>query len=108
MMLLQIYFAVPEEKGGAFEAMFAETYVPALKKQVGYQGSTLLRIFAPAVSQEIGAAETPFNYQMELRFDSEANRRLWVASPEHGAAWSQAQALASDVAWRGYDVAGEG
>lgn len=105
-MLLQIYFAVPPERGGAFEFMFTAVYVPALQQQVGYQGSTLLRLFPPAVSQEIGAAETTFNYQMELRFDTEANRRLWVASPEHKIAWSQAQLLATDVAWRGYDVVG--
>jgi len=104
MILLQIYFAVPPENAGAFEAMFGDAYAPALEKQVGYVGSTLLRLFPPATAQEIGGAETPFNYQMELRFDTEANRRLWAASAEHAVVWPQAQGLASQVAWRGYDV----
>jgi len=104
MILLQIYFAIPQENAGAFEAMFADAYVPALEKQAGYAGSTLLRLFPPATTEEIGGATTPFNYQMELRFDTEANRRLWAASAEHAVVWPLAQGLASEVAWRGYDV----
>jgi hypothetical protein len=104
MILLQIYFT--EEKAGAFEAMFADAYVPAMKKQTGYLGSTLLRLFPAAITQEIGAADTPFNYQMELRFDTEANRRLWAASDEHAVVWPLAQAMSSAVAWRGSDVVG--
>lgn len=106
MIQLQIYFAVAEEKAAGFEAMFAEAYVPALQKQPGYQGATLLRLFPAGFAQEIGAAPTPYNYQMELRFDTEANRRLWANSPEHSVVWPQAQALAQEVAWRGYDVIG--
>jgi len=106
MILLQIYFAVAEEQAGAFEAMFADDYAPAMEKQPGYLGSTLLRLFPPNVAQEIGGAETPFNYQMELRFDTEANRRLWAASDEHAVVWPMAQEMSSAVAWRGYDVVG--
>ncbi|MBI3961044.1 MAG: hypothetical protein HY328_19705 [Chloroflexi bacterium] len=106
MILLQIYFVIADEQAASFEAMFVDAYVPALEKQPGYAGATLLRLFPPAVAQEIGAAETPFNYQMELRFDTEANRRLWAASAEHSVVWPQAQGMASQVAWRGYDVVG--
>lgn len=106
MILLQIYFTVAEEQASAFEAMYADAYVSALEKQTGYLGATLLRLFPAAVAQEIGAAETPFNYQMELRFDTEANRRRWAASAEHAVVWPLAQAMSSRVAWRGYDVVG--
>lgn len=106
MILLQIYFTVAEEEATAFEAMFADAYAPAMEKQPGYLGSTLLRLFSPDVAQEIGAAETPYNYQMELRFDTEANRRRWAASAEHAVVWPLAQRMSSSVAWRGYDVVG--
>ena len=106
-MLLQIYFEVSPESAGGFERMYAEAYVPALKKQQGYLGSKLLRLFPPDLAREIEAAETDFNYQMELVFDTEENRRRWVASKEHAAVWTQAEQMAEDVAWRGYDVAGE-
>ena len=106
MILLQIYFTVADENARSFEVMFADAYLPALHKQPGYQTATLLRLFPPPVAQEIGAAETPYNYQMELRFDTEANRRLWAASAEHSVVWPLAQGMAGAVAWRGYDVAG--
>ena len=106
-MLLQIYFEVPPSGGSDFEKMYAEVYVPALKKQQGYLSSKLLRLFPPDVAGEIEAAKTDFNYQMELVFDTEENRRLWVASDEHQVAWPQAEKMATQVAWRGYDVAGE-
>ena len=106
MMLLQIYFKVSDGKGEAFEAMYEEVYVPAMRKQKGYLGSNLLRLFPSEVHSEIEAEDTEFNYQMELTFDTEENRRAWVASDEHQVAWPAAQELTESVAWRGYDIAG--
>ena len=106
-MLLQIYFRVSEENGQAFEDMFRDVYVPAMQVQEGYIGSRLLRLFPPEIHQEINARDTEFNYQMNLVFDTEENRRKWAASEEHSVAFPKAQSLAEDVAWRAYDVAGE-
>ena len=106
-MLLQIYFDVSPEKADEFQRMYANAYVPALRKQKGYQGSKLLRLFPPEIVREIEAAETEFNFQMELMFDTEENRRLWAASDEHTRVWPMAQGLAHKVAWRGYDIAGD-
>lgn len=105
-MLLQIYFSVSAENADAFERMYADVYAPALRKQQGYINSRCLRIFAPVTSQEIGAEPAAFNYQLELVFDTEANRRLWASSDEHSRAWPQATALAQSVSWRGYDIVG--
>lgn len=106
MILLQIYFDVPSEKERDFESMYAEAYVPALRKQKGYLGSKLLRLFPPDVVKEIEAAPTEFNYQMELMFDTEENRRLWVASEEHSLVWPLAAGMTQNVAWRGFDIVG--
>ena len=105
MMLLQIYFEVAPEMAQDFEAMFNEVYVPAMRVQQGYVGSKLLRLFPSEVAEEIQAAPTAFNYQMELMFDTEENRRRWAASEQHQVAWPKASGMARDVAWRGYDVA---
>ena len=104
MMLLQIYFEVPEANHKAFEQLYTENYVPALQIQEGYLRSNLLRVFPPNIAQEIDAAPTPFNYQMELIFDTEANRRRWVASEEHQQVWPMAAALAISVAHCGYNL----
>lgn len=104
MMLLQIYFQVSLEKAKDFEAMYRDVYVPALNKQHGYVRSNLLRLFPKETLDEIEAEITEFNYQMELVFDSEENRRKWVDCPEHQQAWPAAEALVRKAAWRGYDV----
>ena len=106
-MLLQIYFKVNEENGQAFEDMFKDVYVPAMQVQDGYLGSRLLRLFPDEIHKEINARETEFNYQMNLVFDTEENRRKWAASDEHQVAFPKAKELVEDVQWRGYDVAVE-
>ena len=53
-----------------------------------------------------GDSMMKFNYQMELVFDTEKNRRKWVASKEHAVAWPHASGMAKKVAWRGFDVVG--
>ena len=107
MMVLHIDFEVAPEQESAFEAAYRDRYVPALRVQTGYLRSKLTKVFAPALVAEIDAAPTPYNYQMELVFDTEANRRRWVASPEHAVVWPLASGLARAVRWRGYDVVGE-
>lgn len=105
MMLLQIYFDIPAGREADFERLYREVYAPALRKQAGYRGSQLLRLFPPDVAREIDAAPAEHTYQMELVFDTEENRRRWAASPEHQVAWPQASGMALRVAWRGYDIA---
>jgi hypothetical protein len=105
MILLQIYFEIAPEQADSFQAMYANQYAPALRKQQGYLSSRLLRLFPANVAAEIEADPTPFTYQMELLFDSETNRRRWAASAEHSVVWPVAAGMAKSVAWRGYDVA---
>lgn len=104
MVQLQIHFQVSLEKAKDFEAMYRDVYVPALDKQRGYIRSNLLHLFPKETAAEIEAEPTDFNYQMELVFDTEENRRKWVDSPEHQQAWPVAEALVRKAAWRGYDV----
>ena len=104
-MTLQMDFVVAKEKSAAFEKMYSSIYVPAMKVQKGYLGSKLIRLFSDNYEKEILAEPSTYNYQMQIYFASEADRKLWVASPEHvKKAWPSAQALAKTVKWRGYDV----
>lgn len=104
MMTLQIYFRVSENQVGEFLQMYEEAYAPALREQDGYLSSRLLEVFPGDLAAEIEAAPTEFNFQMELTFDTEENRRRWVASRQHAEVWPRAQGLAEDVAWRGFFV----
>lgn len=106
-MALQMDFVVLKENSEAFEKMYNSIYVPAMKVQQGYLGSRLLRLFPEVVAQAIQAEPTTFNYQIQISFDTEENRRRWVASDQHQIAWPAAARLAKEYKWRGYDVMGD-
>jgi mannose-6-phosphate isomerase-like protein (cupin superfamily)/heme-degrading monooxygenase HmoA len=107
-MSLQMDFIVPKENGEAFEKMYYSTYVPAMKIQRGYLSSKLLRLFPENVAKEIQAEPTTYNYQIQIVFDTEENRKRWVASDQHKIAWPAATTLAKEqYKWRGYDVVGD-
>jgi mannose-6-phosphate isomerase-like protein (cupin superfamily)/heme-degrading monooxygenase HmoA len=103
-MVLQMEFVVPKENADAFEKMYTSIYVPAMTVQPGYLGSKLLRIFPDNVEKEIQGEATSYNYQIQISFDTEENRRKWVASEQHKIAWPAASGLAKEFKWRGYDV----
>ena len=106
-MVLQMDFVVAKENAEAFEKMYSSIYVPAMTVQQGYLGSKALRLFPENLSKEIQAEATTYNYQVQISFDTEENRRKWVASPQHQVAWPAASALAKEYKWRGYDVMGD-
>ena len=104
MILFQLYFEVAERRRAEFERAYAEVFEPALSKQVGFQSSSLLRVYGALASSEISAATTELNYQVNFVFDSEADRRRWAASAEHDAAWPEFSAIARQALWRGYEI----
>ena len=106
-MLLQMDFIVPKENAEAFEKMYTSIYVPAMTVQQGYLGSKLLRVFPDSLEKEIQGEATSYNYTIQISFDTEENRRKWVASPQHLIAWPAASGLAKEFKWRGYDVMGD-
>jgi mannose-6-phosphate isomerase-like protein (cupin superfamily) len=106
MAKLQMFFEVDPANFKAFEKNFIDVYVVALRKQVGYMGSKLLRIFPADVLKKIGSPSTKFTYQMELLFDTEEHRVMWTKTPEHDFAWGKTSALAKSFQWFGYDVVG--
>jgi len=106
-MVLQMDFVVAKENAEAFEKMYSSIYVPAMTVQQGYLESKLLRLFPDNVEKEIEGETTTYNYQIQISFDTEANRRKWVTSEQHKIAWPAATSLARSYKWRGYDVMGD-
>jgi len=106
-MALQMDFVVTKENAEAFEKLYYSIYVPAMTVQQGYLGSKLLRIYPENTAKQIQAEPTVHNYQIQISFDTEANRMKWVQSKQHQIAWPAATALAKEYKWRGYDVLGD-
>lgn len=106
-ILLQMDFVVSKENAAAFEKTYYSIYVPAMTVQKGYLSSKLLRLFPEPISKEIQAEPTTYNYQVQISFATEQDRRNWVASDQHKIAWPAASSLAKEYKWRGYDVMGD-
>lgn len=106
-MVLQMDFVVDKENAQAFENMYYSIYVPAMTVQKGYLSSKLLRLFPDSMAKEIEAEPTSYNYQVQISFATEQDRRNWVASDQHQIAWPAASGLAKEFKWRGYDVMGD-
>ncbi|MCX6262304.1 MAG: cupin domain-containing protein [Bacteroidia bacterium] len=106
MAKLQMFFEVEPDKFEAFEKNYIDIYIPALRKQVGYVGSKLLRRFSDDFSKKIGSPVTKFNFEMELMFDTEEHRQMWTKTQEHDLAWPKTAALSKSYQWIGYDVVG--
>ena len=106
MVKLQMFFEVAEKDFEAFETNYIDIYVPALRKQVGYMGSKLLKTFSAEALKRAGSPATKYTYQMELLFDTEEHRIMWTKTPEHDDAWAHTSALAKSFEWLGYDVVG--
>jgi uncharacterized RmlC-like cupin family protein len=106
MAKLQMFFEVEPANYAAFEKNYIDVYVPALRKQVGYLGSKLLRIFPAEVSKRNGSPESKFTFEMELMFEKEEQRKAWTSTQEHDYAWSKTSAFAKSFQWLGYDVVG--
>ena len=87
--------------------MYTSVYVPAMTVQQGYIESNILRLYPENVEKEIQGETTTYNYQIQISFDTEENRRKWVASDQHKIAWPAATKLAQSYKWRGYDVMGD-
>jgi hypothetical protein len=107
-MVLQMDFVVAKEDAEAFEKMYTSIYVPAMTVQDGYIESKLLRLYPANIEKEIEGEPTTYNYQIQISFDTEANRKKWVARKQHiNLAWPSASGLAKSYKWRGYDVMGD-
>jgi mannose-6-phosphate isomerase-like protein (cupin superfamily) len=106
MAKLQMFFEVEPANYAAFEKNYIDVYVPALRKQVGYLGSKLLRIFPADVTKRNGSPESKFTFEMELMFEKEEQRVAWTKTKEHDIAWAKTSALAKSYQWLGYDVVG--
>jgi heme-degrading monooxygenase HmoA len=104
MILFELHFQVDQQQRQAFEQAYAEIFAPAISKQKGFQSLKFLRLYAPAVVQEIEASPTEYDYQINFTFESEAARRVWAKSADHDVAWPKLSALTSKFFWRGYDV----
>ena len=73
--------------------VFRDVFIPAISIQEGFIRVALLK-----------QADSQQKYMIQLSFDTEEQRRSWVASDEHQDAFPKISALCSNTAAIRYDI----
>ena len=95
MITLHIALRLKAGRGAALEALYRETYVPAITRQAGFRTTILLR-----------SADDPDRYEIDIVFDTEAQRQIWADSADHEATWPRVVALCEGFTAAGFVIVG--
>ena len=90
---LHIYIETKPGKGKKLEKLYRDAYVPAIKVQKGFLSTRLLRHY-----------ESSTMYEIDIAFETEAQRATWAVSKEHQDAWPKIEAVGAKITWQGFDV----
>ena len=93
MIELHIYLEPHDGKEEELTALYAKEYIPGIKKQAGFQRTTLLK-----------KRDALREYQINITFESEDLRIKWVESSEHTEIWPKIVALCQNISWTGFDT----
>lgn len=90
---LHIYIETKTGMGKKLEKLYRDAYVPAIKVQKGFLSTRLLRHY-----------ESSTHYEIDISFETEAQRATWAVSKEHQDAWPKIEAIGAKITWQGFDV----
>lgn len=90
---LHIYIETKTGMGKKLEKLYRDAYVPAIKVQKGFLATRLLRHY-----------ESSTRYEIDISFETEAQRATWAVSKEHQEAWPKIEAIGAKITWQGFDV----
>src|SRR3954463_9114868 len=104
MIELHIYLTAKPGQQAELERVYREAYVPAITVQGGYRSTTLLRPYDAETAGRIGGQRPDYDYEINIAFDTEAQRMAWATGPEHQVCWPLVEALCDAIRWAGFDV----
>jgi heme-degrading monooxygenase HmoA len=93
MVTLHIYLTTRPDQGGALEELYRTAYVPAITKQEGFRSTTLMRAY-----------DSPTQYEIDIVFETEAQRQAWATGADHDETWPRIVALCTDFSAQGFDI----
>ena len=82
---LHVDLEVDPARTTAIEEVFRNTFEPTIRRQPGFVAVALLRLRNEAP----GAAAGKFNYRLLISFETEEQRKQWVATAEHQRVWPE-------------------
>jgi heme-degrading monooxygenase HmoA len=90
---LHMYVQAKPGKAEELERQYHSAYLPAIRKQKGFQSSVLLR-----------KRDLRDHYEIDIAFESEALRAAWAQSTDHEMAWKKMEEPISQITVQGFDV----
>lgn len=93
MVTLHIYLTTRPDQGDALEELYRTVYVPAIMKQDGFRATALMRAY-----------DSRTQYEIDIAFETEAQRQTWAESADHADTWPRIVALCTDVGAQGFDL----
>ena len=104
MIVLQIQLSADQEREEELEEAVRQRFLPAMSKQPGFVQAFLTGPCSEEVLAAVGAQRPSFKFQVTALWNSEEERKDWVARDIHQEVWaevsgifSQANALLLDV-----------
>lgn len=104
MIQLEVRQKVSAANRAAYDEVIKTLFVPAVSKQEGFVSFRLLEEYEADVLEEIGTKSDGFNLVVQLTFETEEQRRNWVATPEHAKLGEGLTGLIDDAQMGGYTV----
>ena len=93
MITLHISLTTKPGQGADLENLYHRVYVPAIAKQAGFRSTTLLRAY-----------DSASRYEIDITFDTEAQRQAWADGAEHAETWPRVVALCTEFSAQGFEI----
>lgn len=104
MIRFRIRLTAKDGNLDSLRRLFDDVFSVAVQQMEGFRSCELLRPYAAQVRGELCEATPDHDLEIELVFDTEQQRRAWVASDLHQEVWPRVRELAESVTHLGYDV----
>lgn len=93
MITLHIYLTTKPGQGAALGDLYHRVYVPVIMRQVGFGSTTLLRAY-----------DSETRYEIDITFETEAQRQAWADGADHAETWPRIVALCTEVSAQGFNI----
>jgi hypothetical protein len=93
MITLHIYLQVTPAHEAELERLYRDEYTSAITGQRGFRSTALLRTYDTARADAIDARRD-WTHEIDIVFDTEEDRQMCAARPEHARVWPRISARA--------------
>ncbi len=104
MIQFEVRQTVSEKNRASYDEVIRTLFVPAVSAQDGFISFRLMEEYPGDVLDEIETKTDGFNIVVQLTFETEEQRRKWVATPEHAKLGEGLTGLIDNAYATGYTV----